>query len=671
VKCHKHNRFQWSDTTLEFVDMGACHCEKCTEKTRIAELQAKALADLPEVKIAKEKVQEFESNFGPVELGEHLFTKFDTESGETQLRSQKARGVNRAKKIVEYEGPYWLKVAKITAVLPQQGSAEVLESIAYPIFARPCPVRPRHGFVESRVVKNPGQALAVLCETLRADPQGEMMLMPPLSGKASAIATDSGVVWGKGNDGVTAGKGDQFLLPVPALPHTLTEDVRRKDYVLKGDLKGSVYVEAVEDKGKVFLVQMRDGPKDVPVGGNYVPSAGYEVTNVIYHNHNVDPEPNLLKWEKTIMDAPVGTVIWLPGGSLTSHLAVHGLARKLAVVTVGPQPCVGDVLQPSDTQPKPLKKADFEAMAKYVKRRISGAKKSRAAFAVSTLHALSAWGNEPHLLNMRIAGATMMARLLVSACIGEARHFYTCGPGHYSEIAKPALPWKKLIGKSLLSAANSCQEVERSVVLEKAYRYSIKTLRVMAAQARKDFRGQWGNGEGDDQGPTGFGGKKWADSAKIALDLCDAIIAFERTPTEKRWSKLLLAYNMGVAAAHNGGRLLDKWATHDEIDCCATVPQYGLLSPQAMFVATGVKTHMGDHLEKGDVKLTGGGPAKKKKGKKLSVTFPKLPLPTFKEIMKADKAYESILGVDPAPAAEFPYIVTGCVKPVGGEWTTV
>jgi hypothetical protein len=594
VSMHTSNQYHWDPVKLIYIDKGPCQCNNCVELRAEEVRKAEAMKMLPEIKTAKEMVREFEERNGPVEAGKALFVDFETGRGKTKLRSQKARGLSSADSALQYQGPYWLKVARIEAVLPQQSVGEEIE---FPAFARPCPVRPRHGFVESRVVQNKGEALDLLCETLRADPQGEMMIMRPLTGEASAVANDAGVVWAKGNDGVTSGKGEQCLIPVPKGEKSLTKQMRSLNWTYQEDIKGSAYLEIVENKGKSVLVQVRDGPADTPVGGNYIPRKDYEVKGVI-----TPATEDLLHWEKVVLAACEGTVVYLPGGSLASHFAVHGLARKLAVVTDEKVPELGAVLQPDEGQVKELTKKDYQAMAKYAKRRIEGAKKSRAAFSVGVLHSLSAWGNAPHLLWLRMAGAGMMARLLVSACVGEARHFYRCGPGAHSPKVKSKLPWKKIIGKSL---GPTSFDVERGKVLEKVYRYSIPTLRGMAFRARQDFQGDWGNGaveldrygeEIRDQGLSSFGGKKWAASARIAMELCDAIIAFERHPTQKRWGSLLMCYNAGVAAAHNGGRLLDKWAEWDEINACAETPQFGLISPQAMFICTGVKPATGDKL---------------------------------------------------------------------------
>lgn len=585
-----------------------CECPRCATERKMELI--KADPDYRATMQAVQRVAAFEAKHGPLEdLPKPVDALTGTKAGLVRMRSQKARGLALAAGALAYSGPRWLKPVKIEAILPNQGR-QTKDKIAFPIFARPCPVRPRHGFVESRLVRNEKELLALLCETLEADPLGEVMLMRKLSGHASAVATDAGVVWGKGNDGVTAAKGKQWSIPVPAVaPHSnLTASMRHRSDHLKADIKGGIFIECVENHGSVMLVQMRDGPEATPVSGNYVPRRDYHVKEVLALNAWEQGDVNLLEWEKRVLGAPDGTAVYLQGSSLTSHLAVHALARKLAVVTEGKKPRVGALLQPAENQPHGLNVADYGTMAKAIRKRMPGAKRSRAAYAVGVLHAMSAWGAEKHLLQMRATGAAMMARLLVSACVGEARHFYAMGPGSRDKKARSAINWKSILGRQLKRPSDGRRSsgVIRSAVLEKVYRYSLPRLLELCKQAEKDFSGDWGQ-EGHNEydrdgvriwvdGDSGFGGPNWERSAKVARELIEALLKFERSPTAKRWERVVMGYNKGVAAAHNGGRLLDKWAQWSEIDACARNPQLGLLSPQAMFICTGVHMALGEHL---------------------------------------------------------------------------
>ena len=92
-----------------------------------------------------------------------------------------------------------------------------MEKIKFPVFARPCPFEPRHGFVDSHLVYD---WLGVVRMLQMAADEGngkpvELVLTPPLSGSVPAVATNAGVTWGCGNDGVTAGRDNPpITLPV-------------------------------------------------------------------------------------------------------------------------------------------------------------------------------------------------------------------------------------------------------------------------------------------------------------------------------------------------------------------------------------------------------------------------------------------------------------------------
>src|ERR1035437_7070023 len=85
--------------------------------------------------------------------------------------------------------------------------------IKFPCFARPCPKRPRHGFVDSKVVNNPEEAAELIQKTLEIDPDGEVLFAPILDATYSAIWTPGLISIGPGNDGATAGK-NSFALKV-------------------------------------------------------------------------------------------------------------------------------------------------------------------------------------------------------------------------------------------------------------------------------------------------------------------------------------------------------------------------------------------------------------------------------------------------------------------------
>ncbi|KKL48352.1 hypothetical protein LCGC14_2326400, partial [marine sediment metagenome] len=101
--------------------------------------------------------------------------------------------------------------------------------------------------------------------------------MPRYTGAYSAVANNAGIVWGFGNAGVTSGGGDGGLfIPAPvAVPVWRGLTCRPS-----AGVADCPYVELVEDKGRVRLVQLRDGPAQTGAHGDYIPREMW-VENVI------------------------------------------------------------------------------------------------------------------------------------------------------------------------------------------------------------------------------------------------------------------------------------------------------------------------------------------------------------------------------------------------------
>jgi len=82
---------------------------------------------------------------------------------------------------------------------------------AFPIFVRPCPIVPRHGFVDSRVCINLEQLLTVFEETEKVEPDAEIILVKPVNAIYNAIIANNVITLVSGNDGATSGKNCSFL----------------------------------------------------------------------------------------------------------------------------------------------------------------------------------------------------------------------------------------------------------------------------------------------------------------------------------------------------------------------------------------------------------------------------------------------------------------------------
>ena len=233
--------------------------------------------------------------------------------------------------------------------------------------ARPCPVTPRHGFVESRIVKTVGDLRAVCEETTLADPRGEILLMPFVENhNYSAVLTDQGLSIGTGHDGATAGK-DAQLVPCNSniaqwidtilgkamvfSPGSCTNiSITRSRYIgYTQSPARQPYLELVGDT----IVQARYGPLPKLGATAYHPlGKHWEIFGFIW-----EPSTPMLadfalfettlkeKIEEAKNNNYVGQshllCLYLPYGTLSCHAAVQGICYGAAVVTGKAEPQVG------------------------------------------------------------------------------------------------------------------------------------------------------------------------------------------------------------------------------------------------------------------------------------------------------------------------------------------
>jgi hypothetical protein len=189
--------------------------------------------------------------------------------------------------------------------------------------------------------------------------------MRQLTGSYSAICTNAGLTYGVGNDGVTGKGAELWNIPTPDGMDNAVDDLLAYQ-TGESCVQTSAYIEAVEEWGEVALVQMRDGPKPPRGVINYIPSYDYKVTEVIDATPYVD---DLLGWEAKVETLKEGAVILAYGCALSSHVVVHGIVHKRAVITDESfkRPEVGDTIQPEKRTPKALTKDDFVYMARQAK----------------------------------------------------------------------------------------------------------------------------------------------------------------------------------------------------------------------------------------------------------------------------------------------------------------
>lgn len=243
-----------------------------------------------------------------------------------QPRTQKGRGIE------------WLDTHSLIlptnkhVFFPASFNHDVKESYNFPLFVRPCPEKPRHGFVDSRLVHDLYGLRTVVDETRKAENGAEIGLCKRLDAEASAVLANNILTLGPGNDGATAGHSDCVELPIvqPELVDTIPKNIVADDE--------APFFELVYTRNSIIptLVQLRSGPR-IAMSRDFIP-ADTTVATILEGDEDCD----LLEWEKIVEDAGPGTVIHT--STMSCHYAIHGVINNVPVITTH-MPALGEVLE--------------------------------------------------------------------------------------------------------------------------------------------------------------------------------------------------------------------------------------------------------------------------------------------------------------------------------------
>jgi len=409
------------------------------------------------------------------------------------------------------------------------------------LFFRPCPVTPRHGFVDSRACTTWEEVRAVYEEALAADKDAEVLVMCEIEAESSAITTSTMVAVGPGHDGATAGK-DSVVYDVASPPvGAHVADAAR----LKPGEDG--YVESVYDGSHVHLVQLRGGPKQAPSASRIVPVPVPAVRWI------EKAEGDLLEWEQRMAAvAKEGrcdkVVVWSPGGSALSHYAVHALLNKVAISFEPDAPSVGEPFLPLDGAADVLgweatafargaAMAMLEAQSGRLSDRTSLSK--ALAFSATGIHSATSLrsGDSAELLGGACATLLMLAS---AASCGESRH-----------------------SKRVRNVANVDSERHQVFVRALADPLGARPLLRLALDSFAC-----------DDWSSSYGGVKWARCAAFAIDLEDALFgvvdrAFDPGGQPDVGRVVQLSHRL-LNAVHNGGKLLNKFGDPKILDVAAS-----------------------------------------------------------------------------------------------------
>ena len=311
-------------------------------------------------------------------------------------RTQKARGITALARF------YSAAFVPPFAVHPAN-EVDPAQLVGY--FSRPCPMRPRHGFVDSREVHTIEEGSELIRRTLDADPEAEIVTMPRIEAAYSGIWTTGALAMGEGNDGAASGTS---AWTIPALGDLVTEHI-----VAEAGVLGSPYVEILWPTAadEYRLVQLRDGPT-LPATIDFIPQP-------IRVEHVIQAGGDLLDWEQMMRTVPPATVVHHPHGSLASHYAIHAVLNHVPVV-ISWKPEPGELLRPTADDPASLPDIAALRAGFHLATRLAANYKMAAYIMLAGCHHISVWaGKHDTLLGLALGFAY---RLTVVAALGEMRH---------------------------------------------------------------------------------------------------------------------------------------------------------------------------------------------------------------------------------------------------------
>lgn len=541
------------------------------------------------------------------------------------LRTQKARGFRFAQDRV---GPFGT-VHPHGYVFPQTD----MRHVAWPQFVRPCPGVPRHGFVDSRVVNDLKDFMGLYVEAKQADPDAEMIVMPFLSGRYSAVSTNAGITFGWGNDGVTAGgKGEVFHIPARVSPEHWMDNAGSFE-LRRGNLESigvttNLYIEMVENNGKLQVVQYRDGPAQ-PFARDIAPEPGMVPLRYLDGRPWVD---NLLGWERAVKDL-IGyvddrglqrhkVVVYAPNMPMSSHVVVHGLAAGFTVITSpqdeetyrkeeratlgfglsSPRPLNEVFKLELGEEPDPLTAEDYRWIAAeaaaYAGSALTPADTTSKSYleytaltAIGTVQGEGVWGPETHLKALRAFAPPTLLRLTFAAVFGELRHWWTGnGPGRNSiedgddddDFTGLKPKTRRHLPDLTGSDYNRWDIYDQVLSPDFLTRYPLRTIHAALRAAEADFTAPgWS---------TSYGGPGWAQIAREARLSLAAYRRFLKTPSQGNWQALIMDLNKLINTAHNNGSAFNKYINYEGafLDQVSTAPQVAFTNPcAAELVLTG------------------------------------------------------------------------------------
>jgi len=442
-----------------------------------------------------------------------------------EFRTQKAKGVEALRN-------NGFNVPKGELFLIEKLKTEKQLSALIGKFVRPCPVTPRHGFVDSRSVASLEEAKSLIKETKAADSKAELLVMPFIKASHSGIWTDGLLSMGKGNDGATAGK-NSYMIPVQGKPESKKwESLLKEAGITQAPYLELLWTEAVcggmygeETDYKTQFVQLRDGPK-LPDAIDFIPDK-------IKVEHVIRADGDLLAWETKVKKFKPGTVVYHPGGSLASHYSIHCFLSSIPVI-ISREPKTGEILKPNTDKPKP----DIELLRKgfLLGCQMKMGYLQAAYIMLAGCHSTTKWLGRCDLILGLAMGCCY--RLLITASLGEYRHKKkrTGGDGGEDRNTVYVKVWDKT-----LEEESRKQYDEASISFDKDACWSFS-----------------------------YGGVNWYILSRWGMLIYNALIDGDVKASME-------FFNKGVNSVHNGGWTFNKFIQPEEMNRTAVNPLYAVL----------------------------------------------------------------------------------------------
>lgn len=421
-------------------------------------------------------------------------------------------------------------------------------SFNFPVFARPCPVNPRHGFVDSTLCNNAEELNQVSAATYAAESDAEILVTKPVDSYYNAIINGQVITFARGNDGATGGKGcNYFYISEDPLSEML--GLNNRKVIAEDEIPFYEFVFGDGISSNITnLVQVRSAPK-TPRVKDFVPDT-VEVKTIL------KAEGDLLDWESLLKTVdPKTTIVDHTNGSLSSHYAIHAIVNKVPIFTTY-LPELGSVVPPTveDVSITDLDKQKFlrsfsagfsstEYLIKNIKynqQSIDQIMGGIIRVALSTLHNFSvvSLSKDYELLGMVLG---LFCRSTFAVSFGETRYnrkraaanlYYT---SYYSKVPE--------------GGRNVCYNHMMNLGVDEAQATMAKVYHIFD-------RMKW---------DSSYGGKKWASCTRSAVELFNACVSLDI-------QKVVELFNRVINENHNGGKYLNKVVSYSDFDEAAKSP---------------------------------------------------------------------------------------------------